>query len=120
MSITPGASFDFADLPGRRPADPLAEADAESSLRVVELERSEGRTAHRHPHSEEIVYVEAGAGDVWIDGELHPVVAGDVVRIPRGATHATIPGEGEQMRLICFFPHPTLSENIEDTDTTVT
>ena len=45
---------------------------------------------------------------------------GDVVHIPIGAAHATIPSDGEPMRLICFFPHPHLPENIEDTDITVT
>lgn len=120
MSVTRRADHQYQDLPGRRSADPLTAADSASSVRLVELERTSGRTAHRHPQSEEIVYVEAGSGEVWIDGERHRVEPGDVVRIPPGAPHATIPGDGEKMRLICFFPHPTLGENLEDTDIEVT
>jgi quercetin dioxygenase-like cupin family protein len=93
---------------------------SEASLRIVELERTEDRTAHRHPFSEEIVYVAAGSGEVWIDGERHPVVEGDVVHIPTGVPHATIPAAGESMRLVCFFPHPHLPDNLIDTDIQVT
>ena len=120
MTIVGRAELDFVDLPGRRAANPLISIPSEASVRVVELERSDDRTAHRHPKSEEIVYVAAGHGEAWIDGERHPVAAGDIVHIPIGAAHATVPFEGERMRLICFFPHPNLPENIEDTDITVT
>ncbi|NND85524.1 MAG: hypothetical protein HKN46_10295, partial [Acidimicrobiia bacterium] len=56
----------------------------------------------------------------WIDGERFPLSPGTTVRIPIGAAHATIPDEGSAMRLICFFPHPDLSENLEDTDIVLT
>ena len=108
--------MEFADLPGRRSADPLAATPAASSVRVVELGRSDRRTAHRHPLSEEIVYVESGEGRVWIDGTLQEVGPGDLIRIPAGAAHATIPAEAGEMRLICYFPHPVLNDNIIDTD----
>lgn len=120
MSVVPGRGLEFADLPGRRSANPLVGMEAASSIRIVELERTEGRTAHRHPHSEEVVYVAAGSGSVWIDGESHPVTSGDVFVIPTGVAHATVPFDGETMRLICFFPHPDLSGNIIDTDIEVT
>ena len=120
MSVHRSSDLRFADLPGRRSADPLADVAAESSIRVVELERTESRTAHRHPHTEEIVYVAAGTGEVWIDGRTIPIEPGDVVRIPAQTPHATIPDRGVSMRLVCFFPHPDLGRNIEDTDITVT
>ena len=120
MSVTPRAALEFVDLPGRRSADPLRGEDTASSLRIVDLARSEDRTAHRHPHSEEVVVVAAGSGHVWIEGTRTPVSVGDVVRIPVGAAHATVPDEGVEMELICFFPHPDLAENIEDTDIRVT
>jgi quercetin dioxygenase-like cupin family protein len=120
MTIIGRAELDFVDLPGRRSANPLVSILSEASVRVVELERTDDRTAHRHPHSEEIVYVAAGNGEAWIDGERHPVTVGDIVHIPTGAAHATVPADGERMRIVCFFPHPHLPENIEDTDITVT
>ncbi len=120
MTVIGGGSLEFVDLPGRRSANPLTTVLSEASVRVVELERTNGRTAHRHPHSEEVVYVAAGHGDMWMDGHNRPVSTGDIVHIPAGVAHATVPAEGETMRLICFFPHPHLPANIEDTDITVT
>jgi len=120
MTVVDGGRLRFVDLGGRSSADPLAEVLAASSLRVVELERTNGRTAHRHPHSEEVVYVEVGHGHVWIDGTQHRVRQGDIVHIPLGVPHATVPDVGVEMRLICFFPHPELSGNIEDTGIQVT
>ncbi len=120
MSVIGEPELDFVELPGRRSANPLEAVLSEASLRIVELERTGGRTAHRHPFSEEIVYVAAGTGEAWIDGERHAVSEGDVVHIPAGAAHATIPSDGEAMRLVCFFPHPHLPDNYEDTDIEVT
>lgn len=116
MTVVPAGSLRFEDLPGRRSADPFADAPSDSSVRVVEMERTPGRVAHRHPHSEEVVFVESGRGQLWLEGERIAVEAGDLVRIPRGAAHATVPEEGGAMRLVCFFPHPALAENAEDTD----
>lgn len=116
MSVHHSSSFEFVDLPGRRSADPLGTDDAASSLRIVDLERTEGRKAHRHPHSEEVVVVSEGSGEVWIDGERFAITKGDVVRIPPGVPHATIPAADSRMELICFFPHPNLVENLEEID----
>ncbi|MBK5268154.1 MAG: cupin domain-containing protein [Acidimicrobiia bacterium] len=119
MTVIGRPELEFIDLPGRRSADPLEAEASASSLRVVQMERTVGRTAHRHPHSEEVVVVAAGQGRAWIDGEWFPVAAGDVVLIPAGVAHATVPDENSQLELICFFPHPNLSKNIEDTTTQV-
>jgi quercetin dioxygenase-like cupin family protein len=102
----------FAELEGRRSADPLAGIDTATSVRVVRLRRTVGRRAHVHPHSEEVVHVVAGTGHVWIDGRREAVGPGDVVHVPAGAAHATIPDAGSDMALVCFFPHPDLSANL--------
>ncbi len=115
MTIVPGADIEFADLPGRRSGDPLEHVDSASSLRIVQLTHQPRRRAHRHPHSEEVVYVRRGAGIVYVDGVRSAVGPGDVVHIPAGAAHATVPDPGEAMELICFFPHPSLADNIEET-----
>jgi quercetin dioxygenase-like cupin family protein len=120
VTVVAGASNRFVDLPGRRAADPLRGVDTSSSLRIVELAKTQGRALHRHPLSEEIVYIEAGRGRVCIDDDYYPVSAGDIVHIPAGSAHATVPDDGVDMRLICFFPHPDLSANNEETDISVT
>lgn len=121
MSVIRREDLDFVALEGRDAADPFGRAsDIASSTRIVRLVRTEGRTAHRHPHSEEIVHVVSGTGTVWIDGNRERVGAGDTVRIPAGAAHATVPDPGVAMELVCFFPHPDLAQNSEPTDIDVT
>jgi quercetin dioxygenase-like cupin family protein len=115
MTVVPPGTWEVAQLEGRRSADPLAGLPADSSLRVVRLHRTAGRHAHVHPHSEEVVYVVAGTGHVWIEGERSPVTPGDVVHVPTGAAHATVPDPGSDMELVCFFPHPDLSANLTET-----
>ncbi len=117
MTVVPSGSFPYADLAGRRSGDPLAGLPTASSVRVVQLEPAPGRTPHRHPHSEEVVYVRSGRGVVWIDGTANEVGPGSVVVVPSGAAHATIPAE--PMELVCFFPHPDLAANMEELDTTI-
>lgn len=119
MTVITSSSLRFAQLPGRASADPLAAVEADvdvaSSVRVVRLVRTDMRRAHVHPRSEEIVYVAAGSGTVWIDGGCERVAAGDVVHIPAGAPHATLPDAGSTVELVCFFPHPDLAANLTET-----
>jgi mannose-6-phosphate isomerase-like protein (cupin superfamily) len=116
VNVVKGAAMRFEQLPGRASADPLAGIASESSMRIVRLVGGIARRAHLHPLSEEVVVVAAGNGVVWIEGERTPVAPGDVVRIPPGARHATLPAPGTEMTLHCFFPHPDLAHNIEETD----
>lgn len=118
--LAPRDGLRFEPLPGRVAADPLRGCDTASSLRIVRLDAGSSRRAHRHPHSEEIVYVHAGHGTAFIDGTPHRIGPGDVVHIPVGAAHGTIPDAGEHVELICFFPHPQLSDNLEETDIELT
>ncbi len=119
MTVTPHRDVEFIDLPGRSAGDPLRAVPAASSLRITRLHRTSDRRAHRHPRSEEVIYVRSGTGAVYIDGTFHPVGPGDTVHVPQGAAHATIPEPGVDMELVCFFPHADLRENIEETDTDV-
>lgn len=118
MTVIKGSSLEFRQLAGRCSADPLEAFATESSLRIVDLDHGPSRTAHRHPHSEEVVVVISGRGRVWVDGHTTQVEEGDVVVIPRGAPHATIPAGGG-VRLACFFPHPELASNLEETEMAV-
>jgi quercetin dioxygenase-like cupin family protein len=82
----------------------------------VVIEHVARRSPHLHPKSEEIVYVVAGTGRVWLNGVFHPVSSGSWYRIPLGTPHATLADPGETMSLVCFFPHDDLANNIEELD----
>jgi quercetin dioxygenase-like cupin family protein len=113
MPVIHSAAFAFTQLPGRESADPLTHRPAaDSSVRIVRIAPGP-RTPHRHPRSSEVVYVVAGTGVAWEDGQRTAVAAGDLVAIPRGVPHATIAGTGGLL-LVCFFPHPDLAGNIEE------
>lgn len=123
MPVVPGESLRFAQLPGRWSADPLAtlhaagaalaEATGSVSVRVVHIEPGAVRTPHRHPRSPEFIWVTAGSGTAWEDGVTTSVTAGDLVVVPTGVPHATLPGR-DGLTLVCFFPDPDLATNREE------
>jgi mannose-6-phosphate isomerase-like protein (cupin superfamily) len=112
----------FEPLPGRSSADPLAGpssdpfagAGVDFTVRIARLSGDSLRWAHRHPHSVELMHVTRGSGVLWEDGVRRRFVEGDTALIPIGVPHATVPDRGTEMEVICFFPHPDLSHNIEE------
>ena len=117
MTVVGPDELNFRDFPGRSTADPFKVAGrGASTVRQVVIEHVETRSPHRHPHSEEVVYVVSGRGRVWLDGTFHAVGPGTWYRIPTGTAHATVADPGEKMSLVCFFPHDDLSSNIEELD----
>ena len=107
----------FRDFPGRTASDPFREAgQGASTVRQVVIEYVPSRSPHLHPQSEEVVYVVAGTGRVWLDGVFHPVGPGSWYRIPARTPHATMADRGERMSMVCFFPHDDFPNNIEELD----
>jgi quercetin dioxygenase-like cupin family protein len=114
VPVFDGAELDFAELAGRRSADPFTGKPGEPvSVRVVEIPPGP-RTPHRHPHSCEVVYVADGTGRVWEGDASTDVAAGDIVVIPAGVPHATVCLSRRPLRLVCFFPYPDLGRNLEE------
>jgi quercetin dioxygenase-like cupin family protein len=106
----------FGELPGRLSAAPLADVDT-GALTVRFARLSPGpRAPHRHPLSTELTYVVEGTGTHWQDGETARVAPGDLVFVPAGTAHATIPDEGATMLLYCVFPVASLDGNVEELD----
>lgn len=118
MIVCGSAELDFKALPGRWSADPFAERDsAGTSVRVVRIDAGGPRSPHRHPRSAEVVYVADGSGQAWQEGEARRVAGGDVVLVPPGVPHATVPDPESSLLLVCFFPDPDLATNLEELDT---
>lgn len=120
MTVVGPDELEFRDFPGRTTSDPFRGAgQGASTVRQVVLEHVPSRSPHVHPHSEEIVYVVAGTGRVWLDGVFHAVGPGSWYRIPAGTPHATMADRGERMSLVCFFPHDDFAGNIVELDTVI-
>ncbi len=49
-------------------------------------------TQHVHEHSEDLILVLMGGGVIRVEGDDHPIEAGDVVLVPEGVEHGTIAG----------------------------
>lgn len=114
MPVFPSSEHRYTELVGRLSADPFAEAAAGScSVRVVRVAPGP-RTPHRHPQSVEVVYVAEGRGRVWEGDDVTPVAQGDVVLVRPGTPHATVCTGTTDLVLVCFFPHPDLTSNIEE------
>ncbi|MGH8913088.1 MAG: cupin domain-containing protein [Acidimicrobiia bacterium] len=117
MTVVGPGELGFRDFPGRSTADPFrAAGQGMSTVRQVIIEHVASRSPHRHPKSEEIVYVVSGHGRVWLDGTFHPVGPGSWYRIPTNTPHATMANPGQRMSLVCFFPHDDFASNIEELD----
>jgi quercetin dioxygenase-like cupin family protein len=114
VPVVPAATLAFAELPGRRSADPLPPGlDAGCSARIVRVAPGP-RTPHRHPHSTEITYIASGTGTAWEGDVPTPVGPGDVLVVPPGVPHATVAQGPGDLVLVCFFPHADLAANIEE------
>ncbi|RZS83989.1 putative cupin superfamily protein [Phyllobacterium myrsinacearum] len=68
------------------------------------------RTSFPHAESaeEEFVYVIEGTPDVWLDGELHRLKAGDAVGFPAGTgiAHSFLNNTAEEVRLLVVGETP--------------
>lgn len=114
MPVFPGRDLHFAEVPGRLSANPLPPGIADPcSVRMVRVVPG-ARTPHRHPHSSEVVYVVEGQGRYWEADVATDVTAGDLVVVPPGVPHATVCTRGSSLVLVCFFPHPSLADNLEE------
>lgn len=60
----------------------------------------EGPPVHMHPHQEDRYTVVAGILDVYVDGKLHRVGAGESLAVPKGTPHTLKNSQGEEVRLI--------------------
>lgn len=117
MTVVGPDELRFRDFPGRTTSDPFKEAgQGASTVRQVVIEYVPSRSPHLHPQSEEIVYVVAGTGRVWLDGVFHAVGPGSWYRIPARTPHATMADRGERLSLVCFFPHDDFPNNIQELD----
>jgi quercetin dioxygenase-like cupin family protein len=61
-----------------------------------------------------VVYVASGSGVAFRDGTATRVAPGDIIWIPTGTAHATMPVAGSTLELVCFFPHGDLTDNLEE------
>jgi len=77
-----------------------------ASLVVVTLQPSGVSRPVRHRTVEEIWYFLAGAGRVWLDGEVRDVRPGSTVVIPTGRAFQFECSGEEPLRFLCYTAPP--------------
>jgi quercetin dioxygenase-like cupin family protein len=61
---------------------------------------------HRHPHSEEVLYIHAGRGTAWLDGRQAVLQPGTIIYMPRN-TGVKLTNDGtEPMAVVAIFSRP--------------
>lgn len=75
-----------------------------SSLVLVELSGVEGREPHIHNDFEEVMYVRAGEGWLWEEGDFVSIGEGDVLYVAKGTPHCCFAARTSTLQLVCFFP----------------
>lgn len=64
--------------------------EAEGLLMVrVRMPKGKAHQFHRHPEMEEIIYVESGTAEQWVDKEKRVLRPGESAHIPKGVVHGT-------------------------------
>lgn len=94
----------------------------EATLRIVEIDpigEVGDRHPHHHEHMDEIIFVLAGEGTAWEEGETFAVSESDTVLFPKGQRHMIANHTDEPLRLACFFADPDIERDfVHDEETT--
>lgn len=71
---------------------------------------------HAHKQNEELYGVLSGSGEIWIDGEVHAIKAGDWFRVSPAGKRAIRAAENEGITFICMQTKAGSLENYTMTD----
>jgi quercetin dioxygenase-like cupin family protein len=71
------------------------------------------KPAHSHPDGEELIYVIAGEGRVYVDGEIGELRPGVAVLFERNSIHMVRNSGTEEMKVVCFFAPPASLDTYE-------
>ena len=82
--------------------------DAEQLLLVrVRMPPGRAHQFHRHPAMEEIIYVESGTAEQWVDREKRTLKAGESAHIPVNVVHGTYNGGDDELVFLAILSPAT-------------
>jgi len=75
------------------------------ALRSIAVEPGGHTPKHQHDYEHE-VFVVSGAGEILLEGEMHPIRAGDTILVPANELHQFTVANGapEPIRFLCMVP----------------
>jgi mannose-6-phosphate isomerase-like protein (cupin superfamily) len=75
-------------------------------LVLMALQPGEEIGSEVHSDRDQFFRVEAGAGEIWIDGKRSKIKADDAIIVPAGAQHNVVNTGGEPLRLYTLYGPP--------------
>ena len=104
----PPAALSTLAAPFLMKVDPTARnGDAEDFVVFTEdVPVGASISPHRHPHSEELLFIHAGTGTAWLDGKEAKLQPGTLIYMPRN-TGVKLTNDGaEPIALVAIFSRP--------------
>lgn len=80
---------------------------------VAEFPPMRHAPSHHHDHSEEVIYILAGVGEIFFDAQPEPVEPGTCVYIPPGVEHS-INNLGEEILKVAYIFSPPVVQGSYD------
>lgn len=80
---------------------PSVHANQSQSLAEATIAPGQQTATHRHNRSEEIYYIQQGAGTMFVGDESREVVAGDSIAIPPGTFHSILNTGSTDLIVLC-------------------
>ena len=71
-----------------------------------------GIEAEIHPHTTQFIRIEAGEGEVLINGAARPLHAHDAIMVPAGTLHQFVVTGSEPLKLYSIYSPPHHPENL--------
>ena len=96
---SPWGPHEWLSRPGLTAADELL------LVRVV-MPPGRAHQFHRHPAMEEIIYIESGTAEQWVDREKRILRAGETAHIPRDVVHGTYNASDETLVILAILSAP--------------
>jgi mannose-6-phosphate isomerase-like protein (cupin superfamily) len=92
---------------------PSVHANQSQSLAEATIAPGQQTATHRHLRSEEIYYIQRGAGKMFVGDESREVVVGDSIAIPAGTYHSIMNTGSEDLVVICACSPPYAHDDTE-------
>ncbi len=81
-------------------------------LVLMALQSGEEIGEEVHTENDQFFRVEAGKGEVWIDGKRSKIGSGDAIVVPAGAKHNVINTGGKTLRLYTLYGPPEHKDGV--------
>jgi quercetin dioxygenase-like cupin family protein len=105
VNDTPRAPVQMDGVRGAQMAVMVGRADGAPNFAVRSFFVEPGGHTPQHHHDyEHEVFVVGGSGTVLLEGERHPIRAGDVIYVPADEEHQFRTSGDEPLRFLCIVP----------------